>query len=707
MKICNYSTKKHFLFILLVIVSFLFIYPDDIAAQDDPVTYHVAQMNPGASDNPDNPGTLESPFLTISRALQNLKPGDRVVIHEGVYRESAYLNVSGTKDKPITIESADNEHVIMRGSALVTSWERQEGQDAIYAHTGWPSFFGTWKAEISDARDQGRNQIYANGEYIREVHLYTDLIKGTFCIGKAAKTIYIWLKNDADPNTMEMEVSDREYCLRISAEYIIVRGINIEYGANGPQGDAMFRVAGEHNIIEDCNVQWAAGSGFALNGDYNTVRRCVFNNNGQIGFGSSRSDYCLFEDCETSYNNLHPGKKYDTNWEAGGNKIALSKAFNFLRHVSIGNDGPGIWYDISNDSCEVRNCFTKGNYGSGLFYEISYHLHACDNVMIGNGLSTSPGDWGANGGITLSSSPGCVVERNILINNVDGFQFREQIRETPEIIGSGSGVFGNDVPVWNHDQIIRNNIMSSNRRTQAKGWFDVTDGRHWTDSIRAELPEDERISSANAEWASVYQDSTNEPVDVTLGMLNLDIDNNYYWSATASQNIFQWGTDWNYNIKYNDLEVLSKELNFEKNGIIFNPEFTNWQKLDLRVLEDSPLLANDVYPQGEVPRVTLGIDYMNGIRSQVQNSPSLNIFPNPVKDGILNIDVSRFNPGDKLTLNIIDISGRQIYTSPLLAKNPGNSTARLEISSSFSPGIYIVSVKGSDMIMNGHIIIEN
>lgn len=176
------------------------------------------------------------------------------------------------------------------------------------------------------------------------------------------------MKNNDNPNTQVIEVSDRDYCLSLRADYIIVRGINIEYGANGPQGDAMFRATGNHNIIEDCSVQWAAGSGFTLGGNNNLVRRCVFNHNGQMGFGSSRSNYCLFEDCESSYNNLHPGKRYDSGWEAGGNKVAFAKAVNFLRHVAIGNDGPGIWYDISNDSCEVKNCFTQGNLGSGLFY---------------------------------------------------------------------------------------------------------------------------------------------------------------------------------------------------------------------------------------------------------------------------------------------------------------------------------------------------
>lgn len=290
--------------------------------------------------------------------------------------------------------------------------------------------------------------------------------------------------------------------------------------------------------------------------------------------------------------------------------MVLAKAVNFLQHVAIGNDGPGIWYDISNDSCEVKNCFTQGNNGSGLFYEISFRLHATDNVMIGNGLNSGPGSWGANGGISLSSSPGCIVERNILINNVDGFQFREQGRTTPEITGlEGRAKFGKEKAIWNHDQIIRNNIMAFNRGAQAGGWFDIPDGRHWPASIRATLPEKEKTSANNEDWAADYQakDNTGQPKDITLEMLNFNIDNNYYWAANTNQVIFQWGAAWKFNVEYKDLPKLSKELNFESNGMIINPMFNDWQNLDFRVSENNPLIKNNFYTRGEVPRVKLGI----------------------------------------------------------------------------------------------------
>ncbi|MGD0093284.1 MAG: DUF1565 domain-containing protein, partial [Planctomycetota bacterium] len=48
-------------------------------------TYHVAGQDPRAADT--NPGTREQPFKTIGRAAELLQPGEKVLIHEGVYRE--------------------------------------------------------------------------------------------------------------------------------------------------------------------------------------------------------------------------------------------------------------------------------------------------------------------------------------------------------------------------------------------------------------------------------------------------------------------------------------------------------------------------------------------------------------------------------------------------------------------------------------------
>ena len=119
----------------------------------------------------------------------------------------------------------------------------------------------------------------------------------------------------------------------------------------------------------------------------------------------------------------------------------------------VDNRGNGVWFDIGNEECVVRNCLIADNEEAGIFYEISYGLHAHDNVIIGNGFRETPGSWGAAAAMSLSSSPDCVIERNLIVGNREGFDFREQDRATP-VIGdrkerrSGTTISGSSTTSW-------------------------------------------------------------------------------------------------------------------------------------------------------------------------------------------------------------------------------------------------------------------
>jgi hypothetical protein len=224
----------------------------------------------------------------------------------------------------------------------------------------------------------------------------------------------------------------------------------------------------EDSIIEEMNA-----NGATFSGEDQVVRRCTFRDNGQLGFSANRAHRLLFTECRVENNNT---KGFDRGWEAGGNKLVLSRDVVLEKSRFVRNRGNGIWFDIGNENCTVRQCLIADNEDSGIFYEISFGLKAHDNVIVGNGFATTPGAWGAQAGVSISSSPGCVLERNIIAGNREGFNFREQSRTTP-LIGQKAAV-----PIWCHNEEIRRNIIALNRDAQVWGWFDVQDGRHWPSS---------------------------------------------------------------------------------------------------------------------------------------------------------------------------------------------------------------------------------
>ncbi len=250
----------------------------------------------------------------------------------------------------------------------------------------------------------------------------------------------------------------------------------------------------------------------------------------------------------------------------------------------------------------MRNCLIADNEDAGIFYEISYGLRAHDNVITGNGFAETPGSWGAGAGIALSSSPDCLVERNLIVGNREGFNFREQGRKTPRIDDE------REQSIWNHDERVCNNVLAQNRDAQVWGWFDVHDGRHWPaalqDTAAKAKPKSKRARELAADDQAKNRVAT--PNGLTLETLAIIFDNNFY-DARPGQGLFHWGVEWKRHRRYANLIDVRSELKFESGGQTAEFAVENFPARDFRIPADSPALKMGCYPRGEVPGVRLGV----------------------------------------------------------------------------------------------------
>jgi hypothetical protein len=247
------------------------------------------------------------------------------------------------------------------------------------------------------------------------------------------------------------------------------------------------------------------------------------------------------------------------------------------------NRGSGIWFDIGNENAEVRNCLIADNDDAGIFYEISYGMYFHDNVIAGNGFRETPGSWGAGAGVCLSSSPDCVIERNLIVGNREGFNFREQNRTTPRIDDD------RERPIWNHDERITHNLLAFNRDAQVRGWFDIDDGRHWPATLQN--ADETRRGGATG---------------FTLEKLAITFDHNLY-EARPWQPLFIWGVEWKRHKRYTTLTEVRQELGFELGSQMAEMSLANDRPYDFRIPPDSPALKVGCYPRGDVPGVRLGV----------------------------------------------------------------------------------------------------
>lgn len=137
------------------------------------VTLHVATSGTDRGD-----GTARAPFRRINQAAEIAMPGDTVMVHEGTYREWVDPRRGGLDDlRRITYTAATGERVIIKGSELVSSWQRDSGSvwsTRIPSATfgGFNPFLhevsGDWL--LSHTRDAAAHlgEVYLNGRSLWE-----------------------------------------------------------------------------------------------------------------------------------------------------------------------------------------------------------------------------------------------------------------------------------------------------------------------------------------------------------------------------------------------------------------------------------------------------------------------------------------------------------------------------------------------------------
>jgi len=442
-------------------------------------TFYVSLSGKDTAD-----GGATSPLRTVQHGVDLLKPGDTLLIGAGTYRERIEVKQSGAMARPVTIAALPGAHVIVSGADRLNSGWSKVSDDGIYVHDWAHRFPIGGPNELTHPGDRehqltGRaEQVIHSGRLLRQVLTRPQLAPGSFFVDLDAKKLYVWLRGSDNPMNTEIEASVRSNWLTASAEisYVHVRGITFRYAANHAQRGAFAIGQGRTKttfaqgwVVEDCVFERANSSGASMSGQGHLFRRCVFQDNGQLGFGTSRCDDTRMEQCGIYRNNV---KGFSTGWEAGGLKVTMSRRFVFDRCRAVDNRGVGIWFDIGNEQSEVKDCYIADNDEAGIFYEISYDLHAYGNLIVNNANNGESvgGGWG-EAGITLSSSEGCVIDHNTLVGNRDGIGFREQNRSTPRI-DAPEGT--QEVRILNKNHLIWENVVAYSQAFNIALWMDTT-----------------------------------------------------------------------------------------------------------------------------------------------------------------------------------------------------------------------------------------
>src|SRR5699024_11245303 len=93
--------------------------------------YHVSKTGSIKGD-----GSKFSPFLRINQAAQVATAGDKIIVHEGDYRECVTPKNTGLSNfRRIIYEAGEGENVVIKGSEHIKNWEKVEGTIRSEEHT--------------------------------------------------------------------------------------------------------------------------------------------------------------------------------------------------------------------------------------------------------------------------------------------------------------------------------------------------------------------------------------------------------------------------------------------------------------------------------------------------------------------------------------------------------------------------------------------
>jgi hypothetical protein len=399
-----------------------------------PLTAAARDLHVDAAHSEAEHGTSLRPFRAISTAAAHAQPGDTVIIHPGLYRETVALEHGGTAEAPITFAAEKPGTVIISGADLLTDWS-PEPEPGVYS-TPWPHDFvidtlpdGTLVRHHFGDPPLGTSELVLwRSAPLPLVMSRAALAEGTFHVDWAADRLYVRLPGHLDPRdpaTGPVEGAVRPYLFTpreqwnifADVRHIVLRHLTLRHAANFPQRGGL--VTGSDWQILDCLVDGNSSGGLNLRGDRVTLQRVISRRNGFAGISGVDMTDVLIENCQSYENNqrgFNPGN------DGGGGKFLKTRNLRVIGLKSHHNTGPGLWLDYENRDYLIEKCEIYANRGNTMNWEgggIDSEINPGPGIIRNNLIYSNTGP-----GIGLWETENVLVEHNILKDNGTNLEFR-------------------------------------------------------------------------------------------------------------------------------------------------------------------------------------------------------------------------------------------------------------------------------------------
>lgn len=426
--------------------------------------YHITKAG---SDK--NPGTKDSPFLTISKAAAIARAGDTITVHEGIYRERVAPANGGLGSlKPILYRAAENEEVIIKGSEVISNWKKIKG--SIWKVEIANEFFGDYNPykDLLNGdwfRNKGTNhhtgEVFLNGKSLFEKNTleevyasepYPDALDKTrsvytwYCESNDEQTT-IWANfQEADPNKALVEINVRPACFypeKPGVNYIIVRGFIMDMAATqwaAPTAEQPGLIGTHWSkgwVIEDNTISNSKAVGITLGKDQSTGQNVWMNN--PIKDGATHYNEVIFRALKIGWSK-----------EKIGSHIVRNNAIFDCGQAGIVGSLGGVFSEIYGN--HIYDIWTRRIWAGAEMGGIKIHA-AIDMLIKGNRIhNTGRGlwiDWMAQG---------TRITGNLFYNNTTDDIFTE-VNHGPYMIDNNIMFSSISIRDWSEGGAFVNNLI--------------------------------------------------------------------------------------------------------------------------------------------------------------------------------------------------------------------------------------------------------
>lgn len=463
--------------------------------------YHVS---PSGSDV--NEGSVQHPLRTINAAAQRALSGDTVTVHNGTYREWVNpLNGGDSDKKRIIYRVAEGERAELKGSELISNWEKEKKGKGVWKVTLPNSFFGAYNPYADKiygdwfenyGREHHTGDVYLNDVSLYETSSLEKVLKPDTIrsVRDPEGTTKVWFGvvdsnfttiyanfGESNPNKEIVEISVRPTCFyptREGLDYITIRGFEISQAATQwapPTAEQVGMIATHWCkgwIIEDNKIKNSRCNGITLGKE----RRSGHN----VASIDSRLDGTLHY-IEVVFNTLRQG------WNRAniGSHIIRNNVISDCEQTAICGSMGGAFSEIYGN--HIFNIWSKRQFngceqaGIKLHGAIDTHIHHNRIHKCGHGMWL---DW---------MPQGARISSNLCYDNTEYDLFTE-VSHGPFVVDNNfflskqslwdiadGGAYLNNLFAGNidrKDEPYRYTPYHLNHSTEIKGFQTIINGDH-------------------------------------------------------------------------------------------------------------------------------------------------------------------------------------------------------------------------------------